>query len=128
MLKEVIAMIGGAATVYLGYAPRGAKMPYVIANLITENSEADFLNGDGATEWSFQIDVYAKRYSDALVLSDVVRSFVHRPGQNFIAGGYRVHYCRVESVEHNSETGATGSEETEARITIELNIRTSKEV
>lgn len=128
MTKELIKLLAGlGAAVYWRLAPQNARFPFCILTKVSEVPNQDELTATAETEYTYQLDIYAKTLAEAEDLKEAAMKLLNRPGEVFELGRYYVACCRVDSVEDNTELEITGAERTVSRITIEFRIKAAKE-
>lgn len=128
MTKELIKLLAGlGAAVYWRLAPQNAQYPFCILAKVSEVPNQDELSATAETEYSYQLDIYAKTIAEAEDLKEEAMPLLNRPGEVFELGRYYVAYFRVDSVEDNTELEIVGAESTVSRITIEFRIKATKE-
>lgn len=128
MTKELIKLLAGlGVAVYWRLAPQNKKFPFGVLTKVSEVPNQDELTATAETEYTYQLDIYAKTIAEAEELKETAMPILNRPGEIFELGHYYVAYCRVDSVDDNTELEVSGAERTVSRITIEFRIKAAKE-
>lgn len=127
MNKEIIALLAPLGAVYWRLAPQNARFPFCILVKVYETPEQSELTATAETAYGYQLDIYARTEQEAEAIQEKAVALLNRPGEVFTLGAYYVAYCRVDSVEDNTDWEITGAEKTVSRITIEFKIKAYKE-
>ncbi|MDD3886645.1 MAG: DUF3168 domain-containing protein [Victivallaceae bacterium] len=127
MVEALIAYLSAAVPLWLLRAPQGAVLPYTVLVPVSRTMDQEDLNGSGAVDFRFQLDVYAASHAEAETRAAVLRALVNRPGSWFDLGDWHVGYCRIEQEQETVEELTAGGEATCSRIMIEFLIRAEKE-
>lgn len=127
MTKELIKLLAALGAVYWRLAPQNARFPFCILTKVSEVPNQDELTATAETEYTYQLDIYAKTLAEAEEVEQAAMSLLNRPGEVFELGRYYVAYCRVDSVSDNTDLEVSGAERTVSRITVEFRIKAAKE-
>ena len=127
MTKELLQLLSPLGVVYWRLAPENKKFPFFVLTKVSETPNQDELAATAETEYIYQLDVYAKTMLEAETQAEAAFGILNRPGEVFTLGSYYVAYCRVDSMDDNTELEITGAERTVSRITIEFTIKAAKE-
>lgn len=127
MTKELLKLLASLGTVYWRLAPQNVKFPFCVLTKVSEVPNQDELTATAETEYTYQLDIYARTMLAAETVKEAACQLLNRPGEVFILGGYYVGYCRIDSIDDNTELEITGAEKTVSRITIEFKIKAYKE-
>ena len=127
MTKELIKLLAALGAVYWRLAPQNARFPFCILTKVSEVPNQDELTATAETEYTYQLDIYAKTLAEAEEVEQAAMPLLNRPGEVFELGRYYVACCRVDSVSDNTDLEVSGAEQTVSRITIEFRIKAAKE-
>ena len=127
MTKELIKLLAALGAVYWRLAPQNARFPFCILTKVSEVPNQDELTSTAETEYTYQLDIYAKTLAEAEEVEQAAMPLLNRPGEVFELGRYYVVYCRVDSVSDNTDLEVSGAERTVSRITVEFRIKAAKE-
>ena len=127
MTKELLQLLSPLGVVYWRLAPENKKFPFFVLTKVSETPNQDELTATAETEYLYQLDIYAKTMLEAEAQAETAVGLLNRPGEVFTLGSYFVAYCRVDSIDDNTELEITGAERTVSRITIEFTIKAAKE-
>lgn len=127
MTKELIKLLAALGAVYWRLAPQNARFPFCILTKVSEVPNQDELTATAETEYTYQLDIYAKTLAEAEEVEQAAMPLLNRPGEVFELGRYYVACCRVDSVSDNTDLEVSGAEQTVSRITVEFRIKAAKE-
>ena len=127
MTKELIKLLAALGAVYWRLAPQNARFPFCVLTKVSEVPNQDELTATAETEYTYQLDIYAKTLAEAEEVEQAAMPLLNRPGEVFELGRYYVACCRVDSVSDNTDLEVSGAERTVSRITIEFRIKAAKE-
>ena len=127
MTKELIKLLAALGAVYWRLAPQNARFPFCILTKVSEVPNQDELTATAETEYTYQLDIYAKTLAEAEEVEQAAMPLLNRPGEVFELGSYYVAYCRVDSVSDNTDLEVSGAESTVSRVTIEFRLKAAKE-
>ena len=127
MTKELIKLLAALGAVYWRLAPQNARFPFCILTKVSEVPNQDELTATAETEYTYQLDIYAKTLAEAEEVEQAAMPLLNRPGEVFELGRHYVAYCRVDSVSDNTDLEVSGAERTVSRITVEFRIKAAKE-
>ena len=127
MTKELIKLLAALGAVYWRLAPQNARFPFCVLTKVSEVPNQDELTATAETEYTYQLDIYAKTLAEAEEVEQAAMPLLNRPGEVFELGRHYVAYCRVDSVSDNTDLEVSGAERTVSRITIEFRIKAAKE-
>lgn len=127
MTKELIKLLAALGAVYWRLAPQNARFPFCILTKVSEVPNQDELTATAETEYTYQLDIYAKTLAEAEEVEQAAMPLLNRPGEVFELGRHYVAYCRVDSVSDNTDLEVSGAEQTVSRITVEFRIKAAKE-
>ena len=127
MTKELLKLLASLGTVYWRLAPQNVKFPFCVLTKVSEVPNQDELTATAETEYTYQLDIYARTMLAAEAMKEAACPLLNRPGEVFTLGGYYVGYCRIDSIDDNTELEISGAEKTVSRITVEFKIKAYKE-
>ena len=127
MTKELIKLLAALGAVYWRLAPQNARFPFCVLTKVSEVPNQDELTATAETEYTYQLDIYAKTLAEAEEVEQAAMPLLNRPGEVFELGRYYVACCRVDSVSDNTDLEVSGAEQTVSRITVEFRIKAAKE-
>lgn len=127
MTKELLKLLAPLGVVYWRMAPQNAGFPFCVLTKVSEVPNQDELTATAETEYAYQLDIYARTMLAAETVKEAAYPLLNRPGEVFMLGAYYVAYCRVDSIDDNTELETTGAEKTVSRLTIEFKIKAYKE-
>lgn len=127
MTKELLKLLASLGAIYWRLAPQNAKFPFCVLTKVSEVPNQDELTATAETEYTYQLDIYARTMLAAETMKEAAYPLLNRPGEVFTLGAYYVAYCRIDSIDDNTELEITGAEKTVSRLTIEFTIKAYKE-
>lgn len=127
MTKELLKLLASLGTVYWRLAPQNVKFPFCVLTKVSEVPNQDELTATAETEYTYQLDIYAHTMLAAEAMKETACPLLNRPGEVFTLGAYYVAYCRIDSIDDNTELEISGAEKTVSRITVEFKIKAYKE-
>lgn len=126
MLTALIAYLAALGKVYTTRARQNIRPPYWILTPVSQVPDQDELCGSGATQFEYQLDLYAADHLSAEPLVEAAYALLNRPGEWFDLGDYTVANMRVTSIEDTTELEYQGSASALVRKTITAQIHAQK--
>lgn len=80
MTKELIKLLAALGAVYWRLAPQNARFPFCILTKVSEVPNQDELTATAETEYTYQLDIYAKTLAEAEEVEQAAMPLLNRPG------------------------------------------------